>query len=374
MATKQSTVELARRRRARLTRAMADAGIDLLIVYGNAWQNDYLRYVADFGILEGEALALVERDGSTTLYLDHPLEAERATAETSDLDIAFAPDIIAEAEGHLSRSRNVSIGAAPQRLFPHGLARRVADYRISDATALVDELLMVKMDEEIAAITAAASLADDGYAVFVQAARAGRADHELIAEVENFYRTKSVDDNFMIIGVGSADVRGMAPPSGKILKAGDLVTTELTPCIDGYYVQICRTLVLGEPNEEQIAAFAVFREALEAGLAAVAPGVAASDVAKAENDVFRRHGLGEYVTNAYTRVRGHGLGLFVDTKPHILESVHTVLKPGMTLIVHPNTYHPRVGYMVLGDSVIVTSDRARVLTRTPHELVRVPVN
>jgi Xaa-Pro aminopeptidase len=103
----------------------------------------------------------------------------------------------------------------------------------------------------------------------------------------------------------------------------------------------------------------------------VKPGVTAADIARAENEIFRAHGLGEYITEAYTRVRGHGLGLFVDTKPHILENVTTPIEAGMTMIVHPNTYHPDVGYMVLGDSVIVTPDGAEVLTKTPRELFSV---
>jgi Xaa-Pro aminopeptidase len=239
---------------------------------------------------------------------------------------------------------------------------------------MMDRLLMKKLDCEIAAMRAAAHMADEGYDVFRNAARAGRADYELVAEVEGFFRSHGVDDNFMIIGVGGKEVRGMAPPMGKKLKRGDLVTTELTPCIDGYYLQICRTLVLGEPSAEQRAAFLVYRDALEAGIAAVRPGVTAADIARAENEIFRAHGLGEYVTDKYTRVRGHGLGLFVDTKPHILEDVTTRIEENMTMIVHPNTYHPEVGYMVLGDAVIVTAAGADVLTKTPRELFTVPAN
>jgi Xaa-Pro aminopeptidase len=44
----------------------------------------------------------------------------------------------------------------------------------------------------------------------------------------------------------------------------------------------------------------------------------------------------------------------------------------MTLIVHPNTYHPAVGYLVLGDAVVVTRDGCDVLTKTPRELFSVP--
>ena len=215
------------------------------------------------------------------------------------------------------------------------------------------------MPSEVDAIRRACKVADEGYAVFRDAARPGRADYELIAETEAFFRSKGVDDNFQIIGVGGPEVRGMAPPSGKKLKRGDMVTTELTPCVDGYYAQICRTLVVGEPNAEQNKAFALYREAMEAGIAAVRDGVTAADIARAENEVFRREGLGDYVTDQYTRVRGHGVGLFADTKPHILEDVTTRIDAGMTLIVHPNTYHPVVGYLVLGDVVAVTKEAAR---------------
>jgi Xaa-Pro aminopeptidase len=209
--------------------------------------------------------------------------------------------------------------------------------------------------------------------VFRAAAHPGRADYELIAEIEAFFRANGVDHNFQIIGVGGPEVRGMAPPSGKRLKRGDMVTTELTPCVDGYYAQICRTLVVGEPNAEQKAAHALWRASMEAGIAVVRDGVTAADIARAENDVFRQHGLGEYTTSEYTRVRGHGLGLFVDTKPHILEDVTTRIDAGMTLVVHPNTYHPVVGYLVLGDAVVVTQDGCELLTGTARELFSVAV-
>jgi Xaa-Pro dipeptidase len=366
-----SAAVIAAARRNRLAEAMAEEGVDLLVVYGNAWQGDYLRYATDYGILEGEALAVIRRDGNTTLYLDSPLEAERAEVETPGIECIYAPAMLADVEAQLGRAGNSRIGTSPKRLMPQRLASRSNDFGISDRTAMMDRLLMKKLDCEIAAMRAAAHLADEGYQVFRNAARVGRADYELVAEVEAFFRSHGVDDNFMIIGVGGKDVRGMAPPMGKRLKRGDLVTTELTPCINGYYLQICRTLVLGEPNPAQHAAFLVYRDALEAGIAAIKPGIAAADIARAENDIFRRHGLGEYVTDAYTRVRGHGLGLFVDTKPHILETVTTPIEAGMTMIVHPNTYHPDVGYMVLGDAVIVTAQGADVLTQTPRELFTV---
>jgi Xaa-Pro dipeptidase len=357
----------------RLTDAMQESGLDAMLVYGNAWQGDYLCYATDFGILEGQALAIVRGDGHITLYLDSPLEADRAALDCPGIEVVLAPDLTAEVEGALDRMRNQSMGAAPQRLLPRRIALRAGELKIMDETGFIDRLLMRKLDGEIDAIRRAAHLADEGYKVFMQAVRPGRADYELVAEAEAFFRANGVDDNFQIIGVGGVEVKGMAPPSGKRLKRGDMVTTELTPCVEGYYAQICRTLVVGEANAEQKAAHALWREAMEAGIATVRPGITAADIARAENDVFRKHGMGQYTTSEYTRVRGHGMGLFADSKPHILEDVTTRIEAGMALIVHPNTYHPVVGYMVLGDGVAVTDDGCEVLTGTPRELFSIAV-
>ena len=132
----------------------------------------------------------------------------------------------------------------------------------------------------------------------------------------------------------------MAPPSGKRLKRGDMVTTELTPCVDGYYAQICRTLVVGEPNAEQKGAHALWRESMEAGIAIVRDGVTAADIASAENDVFRRARPGQiHHQRIHPRARARHRAVR-GCKPHILEDVTTRIDAGMTLIVHPNTYHP----------------------------------
>ena len=98
------------------------------------------------------------------------------------------------------------------------------------------------------------------------------------------------------------------------------------------------------------------------------PGVTAADAARAQNDVFRKYGYGEYTGSQYTRVRGHCLGLFPDETPHILEDVDYVFKKDMVIIAHPNTYLPLAGYMVYGDSLLLTDTGVEVLNSTAKEL------
>ena len=363
--------KLADERRQRLAAAMRQAGIGRLVLYGNAWQGDYLRYGADFGILEGHGIAFVAADGTAELFLDSAVEAERAELEAPDVRVQFVPDIARAVGARLDRLANERLAAAPRRLLPRFLADPARGFTLGDATALVDQLLMHKSGGEVAAVRRAAQIADDAYGEFLKAVKPGRRQFEIVADIEAHLRARGCPDNFMIVGSGGKDVLGMTPPSERRIAAGDLVTTELTPAVEGYFAQICRTLVVGEASAAQRQAFAVFVEALEAGIAAVRPGVRAADVARAENDVFRKYGLGEYTTSQWTRVRGHGMGLFADSKPHILEDVDIVLEPGMTLIVHPNTYHPDAGYIVLGDAVLVTEGGAEVLCRTPRRLFEV---
>jgi Xaa-Pro dipeptidase len=362
---------LAEERRRRLLDAMAQAGIAEMVLYGNAWQGDYLRYAADFGILEGHGIAVVSADGTTALYLDSATEAERAEAEVPGARIHIATDIARAVGARLDRVANHRLAAAPRRFLPNWLADRSRSFALEDGTALLDTLMMHKLPAEIAVLRRAAEMADDAYATFRQAVKPGRRQYELVADIEAYLRGRGCPDNFMIIGSGGKDVLGMTPPSERRVAPGDLVTTELTPALEGYFVQICRTLVVGKASDAQRRAFGIFREALEAGIAAVRPGATAGDVARAENDVFRKHGLGDYTTSKWTRVRGHGLGLFCDSKPHLLEDVETPLVPGMALIVHPNTYHPEAGYLVLGDALVVTEQGAEVLCKTPRELFEV---
>jgi Xaa-Pro aminopeptidase len=363
----------AEQRRERLLQAMRAEGIDALVVCGTSWQEAYLRYVADFGILEGNGIAILAADGRCRMWLESVAEAERAEGEASGTEVAFARDLARTVGPEIEALTNSHVRVAPRHLMPGwlGAAALERNLRLEDAGSIIDRVFMVKLPSEIDAIRRAANLADEGYRMFREIARPGRSQYELVAEVEAYLRRQGSPDNFQIIGSGGADVRGMTPPSERRLAAGDLVTTELTPAVDGYFAQICRTLVLGKSNAVQKKAFGIYLDAMEAGIAAVKAGVTAADVARAENEVFRKHGLGDYVTSKYTRVRGHGLGLMPDMKPAILEDVDTVLEAGMTLIVHPNTYHPEAGYMVLGDVVVVSETGCEVLTATPRELFEV---
>ncbi len=146
-----------------------------------------------------------------------------------------------------------AVGARLDRVANHWFSRRRCDrflpacladgersFTIEDGTALIDKLLMYKLPAELDAIRRAARLADD------DAGNSSRRSRRAAGNTRSWPTLKPTlrgcPDNFMIIGSGGKhEVFGMTPPSERRIAAGDLVTTELTPAVEGYYVQICRT-------------------------------------------------------------------------------------------------------------------------------------
>src|ERR1700751_4159542 len=123
---------LAEERRRRLRAAMREAAIGHMVLYGNAWQGDYLRYGADFGILEGHGMALVAADGEVELFLDSATESERAELEAPQVKGHFAPDIARAVGARLDRVANAHIAAAPRRFLPRWLTDATRTFTLDD--------------------------------------------------------------------------------------------------------------------------------------------------------------------------------------------------------------------------------------------------
>jgi Xaa-Pro dipeptidase len=347
------------KRREQYLDLMAEHGWDALLLYGHSWRKDFFRSLVNFNFFGPHAIAALTRSNELSIVMAHPWDLE-LLANTVDAPVTWN----AEFGKAVAGLRNGKTAIAGMEMME---ARFVPDGAIS-ATTEIERLRRFKTPEEIEILKQAARLADLGYRHFVETAQPGMAEYELVAEIEAFLKTQGAEDNFMLIGSGGTEVFGMRPPTERRFQEGDNITTELTPQVNGYYAQICRTLVLGEPSPEQNRSFAIFREAQQAAEDFLKPGVNISEVARVQNDVFRREGFGEYTGSKYTRVRGHNLGLHPDENPYVLEDVDCMVEKGMVLIAHPNTYLPLSGYMVFGDTLLVTDNGCVRLNETEKKL------
>jgi Xaa-Pro dipeptidase len=350
---------------------MAQRGWDLLLFYGDTWRKDHFRCLVSVCFTGPQAVAVLTKEGEVRAVVTHPWDIEPVQVATGG-SVTYAPRLV---EGLKSTLRDagkavVAINGLEQMeaRFVRAVREACSGATPATATADVEEIRRVKTQEEIEWIRKAALLADRGYEHFVRVARAGMTEYELVAEVEGFVKAHGAEDNFMLVASGGTEVTAMKPPTARKIQVGDSVITELTPQINGYYAQICRTLIIGPPSEKQLQSYAIFAEAQQAAQDLLRPGVDISDVARVQNDVFRKHGFGEYTGSQYTRVRGHNLGLYPDELPHVLESTRYTCKKDMVIICHPNTYLPLSGYMVFGDTLLVTDTGCVSLSQTEKRL------
>jgi Xaa-Pro dipeptidase len=367
-------------RLARVREAMKRADLDGLLAFAPGWRRENVRYLTGALFRGAFAFAYLPADGPVTAFLGNPADAQavRQAGWVDDVRTVGLPDsreiasVIAAAVPGGGR-----IGVTQYELMPRAvlgpLRAALAGRELVNSTRMMDLVRLVKSDWELEQMRRAGVVCSAGWEAFVRAVKPGVREYEIVAEVEAKIKSMGAQDNFMLMASGRDEVRGMTPPGNRQLEVGDMVRTELTPSLDGYYAQICRSVVLGPPSEGQLKSFDLFNEAVEAGLAAVRAGVTGGDIARAENDVFREHGYGEYTSSKYTRVRGHGHGLFPDEIPALLEDDETVLEENAVIIVHPNTYTPLCGYHVLGDPVVVKKDGYEPLLTTERILFTAPV-
>lgn len=349
---------------------MARRGWDMLLFYGDTWRKEHFRCLVSVCFTGPQAVALLTKEGEVRAVVTHPWDVDPVKSGTGGA-VTYVPRLVEGLKKLLHDAGKAVVAVNGLEQMEARFARTVTEMSgaaLASATADVEEIRRVKTQEEIEVIRKAAELADRGYEQFVNVAREGMTEYELVAEVEGFVKAHGAEDNFMLVASGGTEVTGMKPPTARKLRAGDSVITELTPQIDGYYAQICRTLVIGPPSEKQLQSHAIFAEAQQAAQDLLRPGVDISDVARVQNDVFRKHGFGEYTGPQYTRVRGHNLGLYPDELPHVLESSHYTCKKDMVIICHPNTYLPLSGYMVFGDTLLVTETGCVSLNRTEKRL------
>lgn len=374
MTTTTETASIAERdlRLRRVRAAMAADGLDALLAFAPAWRRENVRYFTDAPVAGTATFALVPAVGEVVAFSTraadlHGIQARGWVGDAQALD-ARVPTALT---GRLRDLGPARVGIAHYELLPQLLASALKAAlpaaEIISATKLMDDIRLVKSDWEIDRMRQVDGAVAAGWQAFVDVLEPGLPEYAIVAAVEGAIKELGAEDNFMLIASGGDEVRGMTAPSPRVLAAGDMVRTELTPQLNGYWLQICRSATVGKASDAQHRSFDLFNEAVEAGVAAVYPGVTAHDIAKAQNDVFRARGYGEYCTSAYTRVRGHGHGLHLDETP-IIEGNETVLPENAVFIIHPNTYTPIAGYHVLGDPVRVTPNGAEILISTERKL------
>jgi Xaa-Pro aminopeptidase len=136
----------------------------------------------------------------------------------------------------------------------------------------------------------------------------GVAEYEIVAEVEYAMRVAGADDNFILMASGPHNT-AMRAPTDRRVAPGDVVIGEITPVCAGQFIQLCRTVSVGQPGTALVDGYDLLMRAYEASLRQVRTGVPASIIASTIDGILAEAGFAEYCRPPYMRTRGHGFGI-----------------------------------------------------------------
>lgn len=173
-------------------------------------------------------------------------------------------------------------------------------------------------------------------------------------------------DTMVLSGPKTASPHGK--PGDRKIQKGDFVLFDLGVIYEGYCSDITRTVSFGKPSDAQKDVYETVRQAEQAAVDAVKPGVRAMDLDKIARDVITEAGYGEFFTHRL----GHGLGISVHEFPSVTGTNEMELIEGMVFTIEPGIYDPSITGVRIEDDVVVTKDGVEVLTKYPKELVIVP--
>lgn len=229
----------------------------------------------------------------------------------------------------------------------------------------VERLRLTKDDAEIACLEEAVRLTDEAFEEVLGMIKPGKKEREVALQLEYAMRRRGAEKAAfaIIVAAGQRSAMPHAMASEKMMQYGDLVIMDFGAVYQGYHSDITRTVVLGKPSGFQSEVYEIVLEAQQRGVAAVRPAVKAMDVDRAARGVIEWYGYGKYFGHS----TGHGLGLQIHEMPALSSRDETFLRPGMVVTVEPGIYLPGWGGIRIEDTVVVTPDGCRVLTRSPKQ-------
>jgi Xaa-Pro aminopeptidase len=372
----------------RARRAMADAGLDALLV----WKEENVRYLTSLrpqviagksGVLNG---ALVARDGAPVLFVSGG-DRDRAEAtmpwirEFHTIPILEEPGLVRhfafEMVPGVLRRGGLAAGRIgldlTSKLLGDALQESCTGVRWVDGDAAMQAARCIKTPDELALIEEATALAEAVTATALDAIGPGVRECEVAGEaLRTLFRLGGEYPHVTSPFVASGE--RMAPPTrlatDKLIRNGDLVFIDIGAMSNGYFGDIGRTVVCGTPSAEQRRIYRAVYEALQDGIAAMRPGVTNVEVARAIHARAEAHGLAQHFLSLFI---GHGIGCGSNEPPYIGESIpgaaSVPLEAGMVFALEPLIWLPGVrggGGVRLEDMVVVTANGARCISRSPY--------
>jgi Xaa-Pro aminopeptidase len=331
-----------------------------------------VRYLTGF---TGSAGVLAVTRAAAVLTTDgryRTQSAEQVERAGADVDIVIGPvavqrQAVADVLGADARigleSDNVTWSG--QRTWADLLGG--GDAGLVPTTNAVEALREKKDAAEIARMERAAAIADAALFEVLPLMSQGVSEEHFALELDTAMRRGGAEGTAFdtIVAAGENSAKPHHRPGSRRIQHGDPVVVDFGATFEGYRSDMTRTFCVGEDPEGELARiFEVVRTSQAAGAAAVRPGISAKDV----DDVCRRIISDAGWADRFEHGTGHGVGLDIHEAPTVSQLGTAILAPGFVVTVEPGVYVPGHGGVRVEDTLVVTDDGARPLTRFTKDI------
>jgi Xaa-Pro aminopeptidase len=348
-------------RRRRLLPFFKEHDLDLLLI-GHPLN---LRYLSGFSGSEG-ALLLTPEGGWFLCDSRYTVQANSEVPGLTVVEHALHQEglaaLVRQAGGH-----RLGFEAAHMTVSHHsGLAACLPEMLLVPIGPELDTIRNCKDTGELEQLEKVASLASSSLEVVLSQVRPGLMEAELALQLEFEMRRRGAEGRGFDFIVASG-VRGAMPhgrASDKLLQAGELVTIDFGAVLDGYHSDETVTVAVGSVSDRQQKVYDTVLEAHDRAIAAVRPGISCKAVDAVARNYIHDQGFGEFFGHGL----GHGVGLAIHEKPVISPRSDVIIEEGMVFTIEPGIYIPGFGGVRIEDTVAVTADGCRLLTKVPKKL------
>ncbi len=351
-------------RQAALRTALQAEGLDALLVT----HLPNVRYLTGF---TGSAALLLVHAQSTVLVTDFryavQAPAEAGAAATVEVDQKSVWERLGRILGNLPQG---AIGIEAHAVTVKD-AERIAGLtrsRVIPTSELVERLRTVKSPEEVAAIRAAAELAQEALAEVLPTIRPDRTEREIGADLEAALRRRGSEWHPFptIVASGPRSALPHARTSSRAVERGEWLLLDFGAQVDGYCADLTRTVVVGaRADQRQVAMYDLVRCAQGRAVEHLRAGMTGREADALARDVIAARGFGE----AFGHSLGHGLGLEVHEAPRLAATSDVPVPQGAVVTVEPGVYFPGWGGVRLEDDLYLGPDGPALLSDGRTELV-----
>ena len=343
---------------------LSQKGIDALIVTDPI----NMRYISGF---VGEGMLYISSARSVIITDSRYTEAAKAQSyfdvimeNTGHRRIAILSELVMQDNAKTLGFEDMAIIYSEYEKYSSGLESIKKWIPLGNA---LNDLRLVKTDEEIDFMTKASEIADKAFEGLLSVIKPGMTELEGVAELE--YRMKrlgAADVSFpTIFAAGRHSSMPHAIPDDYKVQNGDFITIDFGCKYNGYCSDTTRTVVVGEASPEQKRIYDIVLKAHMNAFECIKPGATGECVDAAARDIINDAGYGQYFGHA----TGHGVGLYIHEEPRFAPNVKTVYKAGMTGTVEPGIYLPGKFGVRIEDMIVVTDSGCRSFTHLAKELI-----